>query len=499
MIIFVVILSFVSKFLGFTRELVLSNYYGASSISDIYLVSTTIPIVLWAIIGLGFVTVYMPVVTKFDLNDNIKINQFSSKFLNVILFFVTIFILVFHFYSEQIISLIAIGFSSEDIKISIGLTKLMIFSLYFTGIVSVLSAYLQLKGRFKFVAAISFPLNIILITSIILAYNYSLDFFAYGFILASFSQVLFLFPFAYKSGFRYFLLSPFKDRNIKHAVNLSIPVVFSVLFIQINILVDKNISSSFGEGSVSYLNYAFIITSVVHTIIVMSLVSVAYPSITKFIVSNNIIQLSQLIINLMKLTIFALLPVSIFFIFYSVEIIDLIYKRGMFDDVAVENTSLIFYFYSFGILGVGFREILFRIFYGFSNTKTPVLISITCVLINIFLSIYLSRIFGVPGVALGTSISAFLTCFLSFLIVIRLYGNIFDVIFLFVFTLKSLFLSLSCMFISFFTVKYVCVFFNFEDYYFFVCLFLNFVLYITLSLLLKIITLSDFKFKVTDF
>lgn len=343
MVAIVILITFLSKVLGFAREIVLSSYFGASSISDVYFVSTTIPITFWAVIGMGFVTVYIPIVSKFESGNLDKINDFSGRFLNVIFAFISILVLVFCFYSKSIISLFAYGFTLDQVDLAVSLSRIMVFSLYFTGIVAVTTAYLHSQGNFKLVSAISFPLNLVLIVSIVLAHKYSLDYLAYGFLFASISQVLFILPVAYRSGFRYKLLSPFKDKNISKAIKLSMPVILGVSVNQINTLVDRSIGSNLGEGSISYLNYGFIITSVVHTIIVMSLITISYPTLSRLAIKHNLKKLQGVILKLSRLIIATLIPTTFVFVCFSSEIISLLYQRGSFDQQAVYQTSLTFF------------------------------------------------------------------------------------------------------------------------------------------------------------
>ncbi len=57
--ILLMIITIISKILGFGRDVTLSYFYGASSISDAYLISLTIPLVIFSFIGIGISTGYI--------------------------------------------------------------------------------------------------------------------------------------------------------------------------------------------------------------------------------------------------------------------------------------------------------------------------------------------------------------------------------------------------------------------------------------------------------
>jgi len=47
------IITIISKFFGFFREIILSYFYGVSNESDAYIIALTIPTVIFAFVGTG--------------------------------------------------------------------------------------------------------------------------------------------------------------------------------------------------------------------------------------------------------------------------------------------------------------------------------------------------------------------------------------------------------------------------------------------------------------
>jgi putative peptidoglycan lipid II flippase len=69
----VMIITIMSKVVGFVREIVLSYVYGASAITDAYLISQTIPVVIFSFISAGIASGYIPIYSKIQQNDG-KLN-----------------------------------------------------------------------------------------------------------------------------------------------------------------------------------------------------------------------------------------------------------------------------------------------------------------------------------------------------------------------------------------------------------------------------------------
>ena len=59
-------ITIVSKLVGFGREITLSYFYGASNISDAFLISLTIPNAFFPFIGAGISTGYIPIYSEIE-------------------------------------------------------------------------------------------------------------------------------------------------------------------------------------------------------------------------------------------------------------------------------------------------------------------------------------------------------------------------------------------------------------------------------------------------
>ena len=95
--------------------------------------------------------------------------------------------------------------------------------------------------------------------------------------------------------------------------------------------------------------------------------------------------------------------------FFSFTIVRLIYKRGVFDegDVVITAQSLIMY--ALALLPLAIREVLIRAFQAYQDTKTNMLIAVVSTVLNIILNFLLVDRFYHMGLALSTSIVAYMT------------------------------------------------------------------------------------------
>ncbi len=82
--VFLMIVTIFSKILGFAREITLSYFYGTSNISDAYLISTTIPMVIFSFIGTGISTGYIPMYSKIENSNGVdEAKRYTNNLINI--------------------------------------------------------------------------------------------------------------------------------------------------------------------------------------------------------------------------------------------------------------------------------------------------------------------------------------------------------------------------------------------------------------------------------
>ena len=90
-IMFVVI---VTKVLGFSRDIFLSFFYGADGLTDAYLISTDIPTVFFAFIGMGIAASYIPVYTKIlEERGHDAAERFTANVTNAVMLLSTVLVM----------------------------------------------------------------------------------------------------------------------------------------------------------------------------------------------------------------------------------------------------------------------------------------------------------------------------------------------------------------------------------------------------------------------
>ena len=409
------VITIVSKIVGFGREIVLSYVYGASAITDAYLISQTIPAVIFSFISAGIATGFIPLYSRI-LNERgqIEANRYTNNLTNTLLLLSSVIVVFVLSFTQPIVKIFASGFSGETLELAIRFTRISVFGVYFTALLNIFAGFLRLHENYIIPALVGLPMNLVIIASLFISTKTNIYVIAVGSVVATASQLLLLIPFVRKTGYRYQPILNLRDEYIKMMVYIALPVVAGQSVNQINVLVDRILASGIAVGGISALNYANRLNGFVQGLFVASISSVMYPMISKMAAENNIKGLKASISEAISVINLLVIPATIGAMIFSKEIVTLLFGRGAFTPEAIDMTANALFYYSIGMIAFGLRDILSRAFYALQDTKTPMINAAIAVVINIILNLALSRYLGIGGLALATSIATIVGTLLFF-------------------------------------------------------------------------------------
>lgn len=415
----------VTKVLGFSRDIILSYFYGADGLTDAYLISMTIPSVLFSFVGMGIAASYIPIFTKINEHQGIlDAKRFTSNLTNIVLLLSTVPVMAMLIFPVQIVKVFASGFEGETLKIAVDFTRISAFSIYFTALVYVFNGYLEVNKRFLATMLSGLPLNLLIILFIFLSYEVNLYLLSIGSVIAVVVQFLFLIPAIRKSGYKHkFIVAP-RERNVRKMLLLAVPVIIGVSADQINVLVDRTLASQIAEGGISALTYSHRIVFFIQTIFVTAIVTVMFPKISELAVRKNMGQLKDVVRKTVTTVALLVIPATVGLMIFSEQVTEALFGRGAFEDEAITMTSGALFFYSVGMLGFGLREVLAKVFYSLEDSKTPMISACGAMLLNVALNIVLSRFMGINGLALATSIATLASTGVLYISLVRKIGSL---------------------------------------------------------------------------
>lgn len=410
------LISLISQLLGFLREVLVANYYGASLISDAYIVAIISPTIIMGLIASGLTAVFIPKYSNITASFcGVEARKYTE---NLILyaFILGVFIATGSFYfSESLIKGFALGFNDDAVIFTKQFFEITIISMPFILVNTILLGFLQVHNQHTYTAMIIIPSNFVGV--LFVYYSYYLQntlLLVFGYLFSVLIQFCFLLFQAKKYNLFNKINFFFPDKNIKDTLYLALPVILGVSLNQINFIIDRTMASTLGGGSISVVNYATRISTIVEVVVITSLVSIFYPKMSNAYSNGNKDKFNGLCNELLIVILLLSIPLVCCFFVYSNEVVNLLFGRGEFDSKAVSNTASLLEIYALAIPLIGFRTVLCKAFYSLGDTKTPIFITSFSVVINIILNVILIDYFGLDGLASASVISAFISVSMLF-------------------------------------------------------------------------------------
>jgi len=217
------------------------------------------------------------------------------------------------------------------------------------------------------------------------------------------------------SGFKESLnIIGFKEKNpfLNEIWRLVLPGFLGASALQISFLVDRLLALYLGDYSVPALYYSDRIVFITIGIFAVSMGSVLLPGMSHYAAEKDYEGMIETLVFSLRHLFFICVPAMFFTFFFREELIKLFFMRGKFDMNSVNATSWALCFYALGIPFFASLKILLSGFYSRKDMKTPLRISIICIILNIVLNLILMWPLKQGGIALATVIASFINNFL---------------------------------------------------------------------------------------
>ncbi len=401
---FMFIMILFAKVLGQAREMFVAAIFGVGSLTDAYYAASTLPLNLFDIvfasaISSAFIPVYNTYIEKCGNDEG---DRFASSFVNTILLMSVVLCVILVVFSKQLVGILAGGLDENTAQLASSLTKIMMPIVVFASLTFSFTGILQSKGEFNVPAIISIVSNAVVIIYMIFFSNklgiYGL---ALSLTVGWLLQFLVQLPSAKKVGFSY--KPVLYHKGLKDVVKLALPVLVGTWIQPISNLINNAYASSLDNG-ISALNYASKLFLIVASVFTVSVTNYVFPLLSKQSATKDGENYKKTLYNSFKIILIVLVPICVFMLALSTPIIEIVYKRGQFDDNAVRLTSGAFYYYCFGIIFYGVLDLFNKAFYAQKNSIIPAVIAGSAIIINALLSYFLRSLMGVFGLALSSTL-----------------------------------------------------------------------------------------------
>lgn len=422
--------SLISRLLGLVRDRVLAHYFGAGEIIDAYQAAFKIPDLLYNLSLLGALSIgFIPIFTKLYLKARGKQKEawnFLNNTFNLLSVVLMAAALILGLLMPALAGLVAPGFSGEKRNLTILLARIMLFSPLLLGLSAVAGGVFQSLKNFLIYSLSPLFYNLGIILGVLfLVPCFGPAGLAWGVVLGAFLHLIVQAPFLLKTGWRWRPLFDWRDQNLWKMIRLVIPRAFGLAALQINMLAITALASTLTAGSVAIFNYAYNLQSFPLGIIGVSFAVAAFPTFAALAARNKKEELARVLAQTTRQTLFFIIPLSVLFLMLRAQIVRVALGSGAFDWAATVQTADTLAFFALSLFAQSLSALLARAFYALEDTKTPLLIGLATVIINIAAGWWLTKDkFGVEGLALSFSLASVLNTALFWILLRRRLGSL---------------------------------------------------------------------------
>jgi putative peptidoglycan lipid II flippase len=410
-----------SRILGFVRDLVFAQVFGASSFTDAFFVAFKIPNFMRRLFAEGaFATAFVPVLTEYRTQRDFRqLKDFVDHVAGSLGLVLLIVSLVGVVASPLIVSLFAFGWvidgETEKLDLAAEMLRLTFPYLFFISLTAFAGGILNAHDRFAVPAFTPVLLNLVLIASALwLApqMEQPIVALAWGVFLAGITQFVFQLPFL---GQLRLIPRPrpgFHDPGVRRILKLMVPALFAVSVTQINLLLDTVLASFLVTGSISWLYFSDRLMEFPLGILGVGLSTVILPRLSRRQAEAAPDKFSSELDWGLRIALTFGVPSAVGLAVLAAPTISTLFQSDVFDahDVAMAERSLIAY--ALGIQAFILIKVLAPGFYARQDTRTPVRIGVIAMATNMVFNLILIFPLQHAGLALATSLSAYLNAYL---------------------------------------------------------------------------------------
>src|SRR3989344_1698697 len=407
--------SLVGSVLGLVRNIVIANRvgvtYGTIGPLDSYYAAFALPDLFYNFIIVGALSsAVVPLLVELDTKgDQEKFWRAFNTLISTGFVAITIAMVVLFAAMPFFVNAILPGFANADVAATTSLAKILLLSPLLFTVSQLISSALHAKRYFLASALSPLIYNIAIIAGAMLIPRFGLPALVLGVILGAVAHVLVQLPTLIGLGWKFRFQLSIVDAHVRRVIRLMIPRALSLTGNQMLLLAFYRIASHFEAGSIAIYRLTDDLQTAPVLLLANTLAMAVLPDFARHVSLGKDSEFRQLIGKALRLILFIFLPVTIFLLFSSGQVIDLYISVG--HSIGSHELALATRTFQFFVVSLFFQGcilLLARVYFARGNTVRPTVISLFSIAVAWALALLLARQtdLGAAGLALAFSVGS---------------------------------------------------------------------------------------------
>jgi putative peptidoglycan lipid II flippase len=420
----------ISRLLGLLREMVIGAQFGTGPELDAYLAAFRLPDMIFYLVaggalGSAFIPIFTADLARSTDRRHLTAWRLASAVSNLVLIATSLLAILAAILAEPLVSyVIAPGFDPAQQALTAQLMRIMLIAPVIFGVSGIVMGILNSFQHFltPALAPVLYNLSIIL-SAWLLAPRLGIYGLAIGVVAGAAAHLLVQVPALLRRHPIYSPILGLDNPDVREVGRLMGPRVLGLAAVQLNFLINANLASRLSGGSLSALNYAWLMMLLPQGIVAQGIATAVFPTLSAQSARGQIDALRSTFNAALRAILWLTLPAAAGLLILRQPLVQLFLERGEFNAESTALTAFALAFFAFGLVAHSLLEVITRAFYALHDTWTPVKIGIGAMVLNIALSLLLIRPLAHGGLALANTLATTLeTLALLWLIRPRLHG-----------------------------------------------------------------------------
>jgi putative peptidoglycan lipid II flippase len=406
-----------SRLLGLARDQVLAAYFGAGDAMDAFLVAFRMPNLLRDLFAEGAMSAaFVPTFTRYlALHGRTRAWRLASNVLNTLLLVTGSLVVIGVLFAGPLVRSLAADFAAIDgkLELTVQLTQVLMPLLTLVAVAAALMGMLNALHHF-FVPALApamFNIATIVAVSVFAPLVPHVGWppifaVAAGALLGGAGQIAVQWAPLWREGFRHRAVFDPSDAGLRRILVLMGPGTLGLAATQVNLFVNTILATALGTGAVSWLGYAFRLMYLPIGLFGVSIATAVLPLAAQGAAVDDRGAVRATVTRGLILMTLLNVPATVGLLVMATPIVRLLFERGQFSAADTTATAAALQAYGLGLVGYSAARIASPVFYAIGRSRTPVVVSVASIAVNLAVSVTLVQVAGFRGLALGTSIAA---------------------------------------------------------------------------------------------
>jgi putative peptidoglycan lipid II flippase len=416
-----------SRVTGVVREMVMARLFGAGADYDAFLLGMRIPNLARNLFAEGALSsAFIPIFSEYlAAREKREARELSNAVATALLLVVGAFCVVGIVWAPDLVRLMAPGYEKIPGKFGLAvlLTRIMFPFLVLVSLAAQAMGVLNACDRYGVPALASMFFNIgSVAVGLAAGFTVGRSFhqgliisMACGVLAGGLFQLLWQAPSLYREGFSFRPRLDLRNPGLRRVASLMLPAILGNAAVQINIIVNTNLASGITDsaglvinGPVSWLGYAFRFMQLPLGLFGVAIASATLPAISRSAAAARMDEYRGALTRSIGTVLLLTIPSSVGLAVLGESMIGAIYQWGKFSAFDTQQTAVALSWYSAGLAGYAVIKVLAPAFYALGDGRTPALVSLASIGLNLGLAVALVKFAGMghAGLALSTSVVA---------------------------------------------------------------------------------------------